>query len=318
MNWENLTEEQVRQWAIDHRTRYRRGLLSPEVVAACESIPNWSWDYINRTFRPFEEARTFVRSLELKNVDDWKTYCRKPTQKPLDIPSNPNHIYKNAGWIGYGDWLGTNRRRKDFLPFSEARAFVQKLGLKNGTEWRAYRKSGKKPFNIPPNPEDIYKVEWAGMGDWLGTGNTHGGEWPRRQKEMLPFDEARTFARSMGLKSKTDWNGFSKTLPANIPVDPSQVYKDKGWISWGDWLGTGNIRGYNKMGRDLHAEQLKMEQPDEYGQVEKREPLSKKDETRIIHEGPKRREPAPADPPSVTIVPIVEPFDPQRMKKRPK
>lgn len=25
--------------------------------------------------------------------------------------------------------------------------------------------------------------------------------------------------------------------PNNIPANPSQVYKDKGWTSWGDWLG---------------------------------------------------------------------------------
>ena len=34
----------------------------------------------------------------------------------------------------------------------------------------AYCKSGKKPENIPMAAEDVYKNEWKGLGDWLGTG----------------------------------------------------------------------------------------------------------------------------------------------------
>ena len=50
----------------------------------------------------------------------------------------------------------------------------------------------------------------------------------------------------MKLKNTTDWIKWSKTKerPLNIPSDPSKSYKNKGWKSWADFLGTignGNI-----------------------------------------------------------------------------
>ena len=32
-------------------------------------------------------------------------------------------------------------------------------------------------------------------------------------------------------------------LPDDIPREPAHVYKDGGWASWGDWLGTGRVWG---------------------------------------------------------------------------
>ena len=46
-----------------------------------------------REYRSFKEARKFIRSLNLKNQNDWKEYC-KSGNKPDDIPSHPQVIYK--------------------------------------------------------------------------------------------------------------------------------------------------------------------------------------------------------------------------------
>ena len=43
-------------------------------------------------FRPFAEARDYVRSLKLKSAREWEEYC-KTGNKSLDIPSNPNRKY---------------------------------------------------------------------------------------------------------------------------------------------------------------------------------------------------------------------------------
>ena len=59
-----------------------------------------------KVWRPFDEAREFVRSLQLRNQTEWNEYC-KSNKKPDDIPSSPDIIYKNDGWISLGDWLGT-------------------------------------------------------------------------------------------------------------------------------------------------------------------------------------------------------------------
>jgi hypothetical protein len=81
-------------------------------------------------------------------------------------------VYADAGWTGYGDWLGTDRiadQFRKFRPFKEARSFVRGLGLKSEAEWLDYCKSGKKPDDILRNPRRRYVKEgWVGMRDWLG------------------------------------------------------------------------------------------------------------------------------------------------------
>ena len=43
--------------------------------------------------------------------------------------------------------------RANWRTFEEARAFVHSLGLKSVPEWWVYCKSGKKPADIPANPQ---------------------------------------------------------------------------------------------------------------------------------------------------------------------
>lgn len=61
-------------------------------------------------------------------------------------------------------------------------------------------------------------------------------------KPWRSFEEAREFARSLGLRGSVEWGEFHKSdaRPADIPSAPRRVYKDK-WISWGDFLGTGYV-----------------------------------------------------------------------------
>jgi hypothetical protein len=58
----------------------------------------------------------------------------------------------------------------EIRPFAKAREFVHGLNLKKSTEWRTFSKSGKRPPDIPSSPDKVYKDEWKGWGDWLGTG----------------------------------------------------------------------------------------------------------------------------------------------------
>jgi superfamily II DNA or RNA helicase len=195
----------------------------------------------NIVYRPFEEARKFVRSLGLKNDNDWRKYY-KSGMKPSDIPSDPGQVYEDEGWKSLGDWLGTgNVASQDMVyrPFEEAREFVRSLGLKRGTDWDKYCKSGEKPIDVPIVPEHVYKNEgWKSMGDWLGTGKISNQDMIFRS-----FQEARELVCSLRLKNLDDWRKYcnSGQRPSDIPADPSKVYKNKGWISLGDWLGTGTI-----------------------------------------------------------------------------
>jgi len=182
----------------------------------------------NIKFRTFEKARTFVRSLKLKNIIEWNKY-RTSGKKPSDIPSNPNTVYKNKGWINSRDFLGAGRNLS-FLPFEKARTYVRKLGLKN---WIKYCKSGKKPFNIRNHPQRYNG--WINMKDWLGFG---------RNFNFRPFDKARSYVRKLKLNSSIEWKKYCKNnkKPIDIPTNPARSYKNKGWVNWYDWLGAPKIR----------------------------------------------------------------------------
>ncbi len=116
-------------------------------------------------FRSFESAREFVRSLGLKNNDDWKAYC-KSGNKPDDIPANPNGTYKKD-FKGIPDWLGNGNLSniaRDYLSYDQCSLFAQKNNITKSKEWENFSKSGKRPPNIPGHPRDVYKKEWKGWG----------------------------------------------------------------------------------------------------------------------------------------------------------
>ena len=62
------------------------------------------------------------------------------------------------------------------------------------------------------------------------------------------FKEARIFTRSLKLKNDVEWKLYCKSgkKPSDIPSEPKKVYKDKGYLNLGDWLGTGKIAGSPK------------------------------------------------------------------------
>jgi hypothetical protein len=61
-------------------------------------------------FRPFQDAREFARSLELKKQQEWLDYCHSGN-KPIDIPTHPESSYKKD-FLGFVDFLGYKSDKK--------------------------------------------------------------------------------------------------------------------------------------------------------------------------------------------------------------
>ncbi len=197
-------------------------------------------------WRSFEDARAFAQTLQLKKYKDWQAWV-KAGEKPEDIPVRPHEVYKNQGWISWGDWLGTGyiaSFNRVYLTFEDARAFAQTLQLKNKEEWALWAKTEDKPDNIPANPPQTYKGKgWNNWGDWLGTKSI-----APFNRVFRSFEDARTFAQSLHLSGRDEWRKWSgsSARPEDIPASPEGTYKDKGWNGWGDWLGTGSIAPLNR------------------------------------------------------------------------
>ena len=78
---------------------------SPQAVYKNDGFSGYR-DWLGNSYLPFKEQRDFVRKLDLKNSMDWRKYCTSG-KKPMNISSRPAVIFKNKGWKGYKDWLGT-------------------------------------------------------------------------------------------------------------------------------------------------------------------------------------------------------------------
>jgi len=183
-------------------------------------------------FMEFNQARELVIQLGISGSKEWRNYC-KSGKNPDNIPATPNQVYKNKGWKGMGDWLGTGAihpRDRTYWPFEKAREFIRKLNLKGQTDWAEFCKSGKKPQDIPSHPHIIYKKDWNGWGDWIGTGTI-----ATQNRDYRSFESAREFVHSLGLESANKWRDYknSDQMPKDIPAKPEHVYK-KEWLSWAD------------------------------------------------------------------------------------
>ena len=208
----------------------------------------------------FEEAREYVRKLNIPGLNGWIAYC-KSGKRPANIPASPHTAYKDQGWQGYGDFTGTGKKRHTkFLPFEEAREFARSLDLFTMASWEKLVKSDERPKNIPYAPDQTYKGKWRGWKDWLRKtdevisehlvpiddteiSKAIDSEIDKIGSEFLPYEQAREFVRKLGLKGQKEWFAYAKSndRPKNIPSAPFQIYHES-WTGFADWLGTTRIR----------------------------------------------------------------------------
>jgi len=198
------------------------------------------WERVRRAnWRPFEQARAFARSLGFSGGTEWRE-AATAGRLPRDIPSAPDTVYRGK-WTTWGDWIGTGQvstSKREFRTYAAAQIFARKLGLKNNREWRVWAGSCARPDDINSSPDRYYKGRgWTTWGDFLGIRTL--SNW---EKEFLPFEEARKFARALGLKGQADWRRYAQSddRPSNIPSNPNLAYPDS-WQGDGDWLGTGRL-----------------------------------------------------------------------------
>jgi hypothetical protein len=190
--------------------------------------------------------------LGLKSAAEWVRYCGSG-KKPLDIPASPEVAYRRQGWVSLGDWLGTGTvatHRRVYRSFKEARRFARSLRLSSNTEWREYLRRGTRPQDIHAVPDRYYLNRgWISWADWLGTRKVY----PKHIK-WWPFDKARAFVHQLGFRNQSLYFNYCKSAaaPLELPHAPHIVYAEKGWTSWGDWLGTAFVATRQRQYRPFH------------------------------------------------------------------
>jgi hypothetical protein len=128
---------------------------------------------------------------------------------------------------------------------AEMQAFFRKVRLPYSGQkgYRDYH-SGKFselppcPAHFPYQPHRFFSADgWVSYGESLGL-----PEMRRKSPTIWPFDMARRFARSLGLKGTEDWRAYRAGLlqqkrPLGLPSNPQASYTGKGWKGYPDFLG---------------------------------------------------------------------------------
>ena len=219
----------------------------------------------DQKWKEFRVAREYVRSLKLNDESEWKEFVAKKEFRCFNIPANPDQVYRHLGWKSWYDWLGTEDwrvrpqdqspdnilmnnlwstdARSKWMNFFEACQIVREYGFEYQEEWELLaggKFPARKPLpdNIPVNPDQVYRfVGWKGWKDWL----IHPDNWC----DYTDFYRARDFVRSNRIPDKASWRVFLKKeaglldqYQLKLPVRPHLEYRESGWKSWEDWLGT--------------------------------------------------------------------------------
>lgn len=185
----------------------------------------------------YEDAKRVVHALGFSSRTSWEQYLRGNIIN--GVPRGPQGYYKDNGWCGWGDFLGTGRIQdqkvhEGFLPYAEARQYLSKFKFTGESDFYPWSKTDARPIFIPASPRKTYlKSGWISMGDFLGNGNIAPTDY-----QFLPFEDAMTFAHTQGFLDGREWHEWAKTKkrPANLPFNPDQVYPNE-WRGWAYFLG---------------------------------------------------------------------------------
>jgi hypothetical protein len=179
---------------------------------------------------PFEEARKVMTRLGLRNVKEYKELCKRG--KLPYLPVAPDAAYKDKGWIDWYDFLGHELYHIKPLPFKEAKKIVKDLRIKTYREYYKLYRQKKLPKGLPSTPSDTYKDQgWISWSDFSG----HEGS----RVKPLPFEQTEEIVRSLNISGKNEYYKLYRQgkLPRGLPANPSDTYRNKGWISWYSYLG---------------------------------------------------------------------------------
>jgi hypothetical protein len=130
---------------------------------------------------------------------------------------------------------GGRKRNENFLPWDEAREYIQSELLHSRAAFEHWF-NREKPKSIPRFPYRVYVKEWVSWNDFLGTNNEFN---VRANIKWRSLNDSTLFVHALKLKTQRDWLDYCKShadeVPEDIPRRPDVVY-DK-WVSWNHWLG---------------------------------------------------------------------------------
>jgi hypothetical protein len=172
-----------------------------------------------------EGDKIVMEILEIVNEETWPEKEREWIQK-----------YNNLTNISIGGKGGSNKKYK--VLYEEMKDSISKYNIQSKSEFIKFTKTKEYPNNLPKSPDRYFKDKWISWGDFLGTDRSQDN---KVSEIYISYDECKSYIQSLNTKirSKVEWRKID--IPHFIPKRPERFYKNRGWISWSDFLGKKRI-----------------------------------------------------------------------------
>lgn len=194
-------------------------------------------DYVSAIMKsemaiPYEELKKLVRENGIKTQREYIEWVKK--QKRDDIVASPHQTYSRRGdWVSYPELFGVLKNQKGrYESFDIIKQKVKKLNIKSKRHFEELKKHDKLPIDIPRNPEDVFRKQWKGYGDFFGTNeqkrkNGYGLDGTK----FWSYNKARKWVINKGINTWQEYKKLYKKgeIPPQIPRSPRDSYVGKGW-----------------------------------------------------------------------------------------
>ena len=204
-------------------------------------------EHINESFR--EKNMTHKRNWIKYVINNGGKISIRLIEETNNNDSSNREIY----WITQFDNLTNTTKGGEgghgviyTISYDDAKKYVQKkLNIKSKSIWN--KNIDIIPDFIPKYPyESFLNSGWISWGDFLGTNRNQDNI---QAKNYISYIDAKLWIKEnldIGTLLKWKENVSNDNIPYFIPNRPERFYKNRGWINWGDFLGTGRISNQNK------------------------------------------------------------------------
>jgi len=248
VSWPIFAEAQklVREVAIASKSDYgskrkQLGLPSEPYEVYKDSWSGWK-DFLGYTTqryspkkhtRSFEEVRKVVRREAPKKQIASRVQYRKEKawRQKFKLPPYPETTYLNRGWAGWDDFLNKPKSKGiQWVSLEQAKKLVRERGLTSAAQLQK-EKQWRRQVRIPSSPDQYYAdLGWTGWDDFFGKPKSRFKDWPT-------FEEAKRLVIKAGITSQKQYRlAKAWRKQHNLPFEPENTYKNKGWLGYRDFF----------------------------------------------------------------------------------
>lgn len=186
---------------------------------------NWELFLGTDSYLTYSEAASAARVLGCRKISEYQKKCSADKR----LRTDPAEVYKDKGWAGWGDYLGTGRKQRRkasklgfYSTYKEALEAARKLGFRKCLE---YQEGYTADDRLPSTPKKQYPKDWVDWDTFLGT-------------SFYTYLEACAVVRRLGVTAAKRYPKQGYANDPRLPRHPESVYFGDGWVDWPTFLGT--------------------------------------------------------------------------------